>query len=82
MPPAPPAPPAETQAAAATYVTDPRKRLDVPLDNGKVVTLPRNFSWLWPGEVAVSSTLEHGPQVAALNAPLGVTLVVSDSSRS
>ena len=76
-PPAPPAPPAETQAAAATHVTNPRTRLDVTLDDGKVVTLPRNFSWLWPGEVAVSSTLEHGPQVAALNAPLGVTLVVT-----
>ena len=74
---APPTPPPETQAAAATHVTDPRTRLDVTLDDGKVVTLPRNFSWLWPGEVAVSSTLEHGPQVAALNAPLGVTLVVT-----
>ena len=61
----------------ATSVTNPRTRLDVTLDDGKFVTLPRNFSWLWPGEVAVSSTLEHGPQVAALNAPLGVTLVVT-----
>ena len=61
----------------ATSVINPRTRHDVTLDDGKVVTLPRNFSWLWPGEIAVSSTLERGPQVAALNAPLGVTLVVT-----
>ena len=53
-----------------------KQAYDVLVD-GRVVTLPRNFSWLWPGALAVSSTPKHGAQVGALRAALGVTLVIT-----
>ena len=66
------------KAAVSTMVVldDPRERQTVALPGGKSVTLPRNFSFILTGELAVSSTPTHREHIAALS-QLGVGLVIT-----
>mmetsp|Transcript_27158 Transcript_27158/g.85474 ORF Transcript_27158/g.85474 Transcript_27158/m.85474 type:complete len:245 (-) Transcript_27158:452-1186(-) len=56
---------------------DPRSRVTVSTATGEDVVLQRNFSWLVPGQIAVSSTPKLAEQIEAMRDALGVTLVVT-----
>ena len=68
--------PVESPGTAETAVTDPRERRIVALPSGDSVILPRNFSFLFDAELAVSSTPKRAEQIAALKT-LGVGLVIT-----
>lgn len=46
-------------------------------DNPLLVRMPRNLSWLWPNEVAVSSTPKNAEQIRAFYDAMGITLVIT-----
>jgi protein-tyrosine phosphatase len=63
-------------SSANNNLFDPRSRVVVKLDDHRQVRMMRNFSFLIPGQLAISSTPKSREHVEALR-HLGVTLVVT-----